>query len=199
MSTDHHLLHYMLSYLWLPRKGNHGALTEEDVFIMKAMVEETELNRQYLLAYRLMHYASSSLEPSLGHDMLWTKIFEHFKFDLSDEEVICVTEENAITSRSPNKMGRDTMVDRKGKKNRAVAEDAPSQSGTSFDSQVTPEFMEIFAEKMHTVSVDWDKKMERVDKRLKVIESRIVSQAEEFQSLEASMNTYFSRRAQSGV
>ncbi|MED6205614.1 hypothetical protein PIB30_019364 [Stylosanthes scabra] len=148
MSTDHHLLHYMLSYLWLPRKGNHGVLTEEDVFIMRAMVEETELNWPYLLAYRLMHYASSSLEPSLGHDMLWTKIFEHFKFDLSDEEVIYVTEENAITSRSLNKMGKYTVVDRKGKKNKAVVENAPSQSGTSLDSQVTPELMEVFAEKI---------------------------------------------------
>ncbi|MED6160440.1 hypothetical protein PIB30_051528 [Stylosanthes scabra] len=169
MSTDHRLLHYMLSYLWLHRKGNHGALTEEDVFIMRAMVEETELNWPYLLAYRLMHYASSSLEPSLGHGMLWTKIFEHFKFDLSDEEVIYVTEENAITSRSLNKMGRGTVVDRKGKKNKAVAENAPSQSGMSLDSQITPELMEMFAEKMHTVSIDWDKKMERVDKRLKII------------------------------
>ncbi|MED6201835.1 hypothetical protein PIB30_099082 [Stylosanthes scabra] len=195
MSTDHRLLHYMLSYLSLPRKGNHGALTEEDVFIMRAMVEETELNWPYLLAYRLMHYASSSLEPSLGHGMLWTKIFEHFKFDLSDEEVICVIGENAITSRSLNKMSRGIVVDRKGKKNKAVAENAPSQSGMSFDSQVVPEFMEMFAEKVHTISVDWDKKMERVDKRLKVIESRIVSQAEEFQSLDASMNTHFSRKA----
>ncbi|MED6165622.1 hypothetical protein PIB30_101381 [Stylosanthes scabra] len=134
MSTNHRLLHYMLSYLWLPRKGNRGALTEEDVFIMRAMVEETELNWQYLLAYRLMHYASSSLEPSLGHGMLWTKILEHFEFDLSDEEVIYVTEENAIMSRSLNKMGRGTVVDRKGKKNRAVAENAPSQSDMSFDS-----------------------------------------------------------------
>ncbi|MED6206997.1 hypothetical protein PIB30_031783 [Stylosanthes scabra] len=199
MSNDHRLLHYMLSYLWLPRKGNHGALTEEDVFIMRAMVEETELNWPYLLAYRLMHYASSSLEPSFGNGMLWTKIFEHFVFDLSDEEVIYVTKENAITLRSLNKMGRDTVVDRKGKKNKAVAENAPSQSGTSFDSQVTPEFMEMFAEKMHIVNANWDKKMERVDKRLKVIESHIVSQAEEFQSLEASMNTHFSQRAQPGV
>ncbi|MED6132756.1 hypothetical protein PIB30_021728 [Stylosanthes scabra] len=149
MSTDHRLLHYMLSYLWFPRKGNHGVLTEEDVFIMRAMIGETELNWPYLLAYRLMHYASSSLEPSLGHGMLWTKIFEHFMFDLSNEEVIYVTEENAITSRSLNKMGRGAVVDRKGKKNKAVAENALSQSGTSFDSQVMPELTEMFAEKMH--------------------------------------------------
>ncbi|MED6171176.1 hypothetical protein PIB30_038324 [Stylosanthes scabra] len=199
MSTDHRLLHYMLSYLWLPRKGNHGVLTEEDVFIMRAMVEETELNWPYLLAYRLMHYASSSLEPSLGHGMLWTKIFEHFKFDLLDEEVIYVTEENAITSRSLNKMGRGTVVDRKGKKNKAVVKNALSQSGTSLDSQVTPELIQVYGEKMHALGLDWDKKMERVDKRLKVVESRIVSQAEGLQSLEEGMNAHFSRREQSGV
>ncbi|MED6112580.1 hypothetical protein PIB30_062939 [Stylosanthes scabra] len=121
---------------------------------MRAMVEETELNWPYLLVYRLMNYASSSLEPSLGHGMLWTKIFEHFEFDLSDEEVIHIVEENAITSRSLNKMGRGIVVDRKGKKNKVVAENAPSQSGTSLNSQITPELMERFTEKMHSVSID---------------------------------------------
>ncbi|MED6207683.1 hypothetical protein PIB30_037985 [Stylosanthes scabra] len=166
---------------------------------MRAMVEETELNWPYLLAYRLMHCASSSLEPSLGHGMLWTKIFEHFKFDLSDEELIYVIEENAITSRSLNKMGRGAVVDRKGKKNKAVAKSPPSQSGTSLDSQVTPELMEVFAEKMHALGLDWDKKMERVDKRLKVVEGHIASQAEGLQFLEKGMNTHFSRREQSRV
>ncbi|MED6209300.1 hypothetical protein PIB30_053313 [Stylosanthes scabra] len=31
LDTDFQLLHYMLSYIWFPRKGNHGVLTEEDV------------------------------------------------------------------------------------------------------------------------------------------------------------------------
>ncbi|MED6174830.1 hypothetical protein PIB30_072769 [Stylosanthes scabra] len=72
----------------------------------------------------------------------------------SSRIVIYVTEENAITSRSLNKMGRGTVVDRKGKKNKAVVENAPSQSGTSLDSQVTLELMEVFAEKMHAFGLD---------------------------------------------
>ncbi|MED6124374.1 hypothetical protein PIB30_058401 [Stylosanthes scabra] len=185
----------MLSYIWVPRKGNHRVLTEEDVFILRAMKEETKLNWPYLLAHRLMRYTDSSCEAFLGHGMLWTKIFEHFNLDLSGEEAVYITEENAITSRSLNKMGRGTVVDRKGKKNKAVVENAPSRSSTSLDSQVTPELMEVFAERMHAFNIDWDKKMERVDKRLKVVESRIVSQAEELQSLEEGMNTHFSRKA----
>ncbi|MED6178540.1 hypothetical protein PIB30_108613 [Stylosanthes scabra] len=189
----------MLSYIWVPRKGNHGVLTEEDVFILRAMKEETLLNCPYLLAHKLMGYTDNSYGAFLGHGMLWTKIFEHFNLDLSGEEAIYITEENAITSRNLNKMGRGTVVDRKGKKNKAVVGNALSQSGMSLDSQITPELMEVFAERIHAVSIDWDKKMERVDKRLKVIESRIVSQAEELQSLEEDMNTHFSWKAQSGM
>ncbi|MED6161620.1 hypothetical protein PIB30_062542 [Stylosanthes scabra] len=49
---------------------------------------------------------------------------------------------------------------------------------------------------MHAFGLDWEKKMERVDKRLKVVEGRIASQTEGLQSLEEGMNTHFSRRAQ---
>ncbi|MED6109831.1 hypothetical protein PIB30_037139 [Stylosanthes scabra] len=184
MDTDYCLLHYMLSYIWVPRKGNHGVLTKEHAFILRAMKEETKLNWPYLLAHRLMRYTDSSCEAFLGHGMLWTKIFEHFNLDLSGEEAVYITEENAITSGSLNKMGRGTVAVRKGRKNKAVAESASSQFGTNLDCQITPELMEVFAEKMHAFNIDWDKKMERVDKRLKVVESRIVSQAEELQSLE---------------
>ncbi|MED6158652.1 hypothetical protein PIB30_034709 [Stylosanthes scabra] len=186
MDTDYRLLHYVLSYIWLPRKGNHGVLTKEDVFILRAMKEETELNWPYLLAHQLMGYTDNS-------------IFEHFNLDLLGEEAVYITEENAITSRRLNKMCRGTVVDRKGKRNKAVVENAPPQPGTSLDSQITPELMEVFAKRMHAVSIDWDKKIEGVDKRLKVIESRIASQAKGLQSLEEGMNTHFSQKAQSGI
>ncbi|MED6171050.1 hypothetical protein PIB30_037055 [Stylosanthes scabra] len=87
-----------------------------------------------LLAHQLMGYTDSSSGAFLGHGMLWTKIFEHFNLDLSGEEAVYITEENAITSRSLNKMGRGTVVDRKGKRNKAAVENVPSQPGTSLDS-----------------------------------------------------------------
>ncbi|MED6182369.1 hypothetical protein PIB30_027866 [Stylosanthes scabra] len=169
MKTDHRLLHYMLSYLWLPRKGNHGVLTEEDAFVLRVMVEDVKFIWPYLLAHRMMRYTNNSWETHLGHGMLWTKVFEHLNLDLSGEEAIDITEENAITSRSLNKMGRGVVAARK-------------------------DVMEMFAEKMHAFNIDWDKKMERVDKRLKVVEGRIVAQAKGLQSLEEGMNSHFSRK-----
>ncbi|MED6137694.1 hypothetical protein PIB30_067323 [Stylosanthes scabra] len=40
MSTDHRLLLYVLSYVLLPRKSNHGTATEEDLLILWAIVNE---------------------------------------------------------------------------------------------------------------------------------------------------------------
>ncbi|MED6166559.1 hypothetical protein PIB30_110509, partial [Stylosanthes scabra] len=76
MSTDHRLFHYMLSYLWLPRKGNHGVLTEEDTFIIRAFVEEVELNWPYLIARRLMQYTDNSvrkMELPRGMSTRWVE------------------------------------------------------------------------------------------------------------------------------
>ncbi|MED6178251.1 hypothetical protein PIB30_105757 [Stylosanthes scabra] len=199
MKTDHRLLHYMLSYLWLPRKGNHGVLTEEDAFILRVMVEDVKFNWPYLLAHRMMRYTNNSWETHLGHGMLWTKVFEYLNLDFSGEEAVFITEENYITSRRLNKMGRGTLAARKGKKNKAIDENVPFQAGTSSNSQITSEAMKMFAERIHAFNIDWDKNMERVDKRLKVVEGRIVSQAEGLQSLEEGMNTHLSRNAQSGI
>ncbi|MED6190287.1 hypothetical protein PIB30_104405, partial [Stylosanthes scabra] len=40
MSTDHRFLLYVLSYVLLPRKSNHGTATEEDLLILWAIVNE---------------------------------------------------------------------------------------------------------------------------------------------------------------
>ncbi|MED6153253.1 hypothetical protein PIB30_100090 [Stylosanthes scabra] len=154
MKTDHRLLHYMLSYLWLPRKGNHGVLTEEDAFILRVMVEEVKFNWPYFLAHRMMQYTNNSWETHLGHGMLWTKVFKYLNLDLSGEEVIYITEENAITSRNLNKMDRGTVAVRKGRKDKAVAENVPSCFGTNANSQFTSKAMDVFAERMHAFNID---------------------------------------------
>ncbi|MED6138002.1 hypothetical protein PIB30_070242 [Stylosanthes scabra] len=63
MSTDHLLLLYVLSYVLLPRKSNHGTATEEDLLILWAI-------------------ATSFL--GLAH--LWTGLFQMAPLDLSREE-----------------------------------------------------------------------------------------------------------------
>ncbi|MED6162330.1 hypothetical protein PIB30_069341, partial [Stylosanthes scabra] len=96
MRTDHHSLQYMLSYIWLPRRGNHGVLTEEDLIILWAMVRKVNLNWSYLIARHLVNCTTSCLvNTGLGHGALWTKNFEHLSVDLSGEEAVLIDDKNA--------------------------------------------------------------------------------------------------------
>ncbi|MED6162393.1 hypothetical protein PIB30_070046 [Stylosanthes scabra] len=110
MTTDHRLLHFILSYVLIPRTGNHGMVGEEDPIILLAMVNEVRLNWPFLLAYQLYYYTIRQVESSLGHGMLWTKVFEYLGIDLSGEKAVPVGEDNAITQRQLNQMRRNLDV-----------------------------------------------------------------------------------------
>ncbi|MED6175464.1 hypothetical protein PIB30_078635 [Stylosanthes scabra] len=86
MSIDHRLLLYVLSYVLLPRKSNHGTATEEDLLILWA------ISGSFLaLAY------------------LWTGLFEIVPLDLSREEVVNPGSANIITSKNINQMRRNLI------------------------------------------------------------------------------------------
>ncbi|MED6227122.1 hypothetical protein PIB30_110444, partial [Stylosanthes scabra] len=57
MSTTHRLLLYMVSYVLLPRKRNHGTATEEDLPIIWAMAQEKQVNWPYLIAHKMVKYS----------------------------------------------------------------------------------------------------------------------------------------------
>ncbi|MED6175897.1 hypothetical protein PIB30_082643 [Stylosanthes scabra] len=68
MSTDHRLLLYMLSYVLLPRKSNHGSASKEDLLILWAMVQEKQIHWPYLMAHRMLSFVvyiiSSTCAPT---------------------------------------------------------------------------------------------------------------------------------------
>ncbi|MED6199761.1 hypothetical protein PIB30_078954 [Stylosanthes scabra] len=61
-------------------------------------------------------YTLGQATTSLGHAMLWTKIFEYLHFDLSQERAVTLGKENAITQKNINQMrrGGDKQVDEGG-------------------------------------------------------------------------------------
>ncbi|MED6138863.1 hypothetical protein PIB30_078427 [Stylosanthes scabra] len=89
MSTDHRLLLYVLSYVLLPRKSNHGTATEENLLILWAIMNEKQIHWPYLMAHRLFRYSQGRYAGSfLGLVHLWTGIFDMAPLDLSCEEVV---------------------------------------------------------------------------------------------------------------
>ncbi|MED6223502.1 hypothetical protein PIB30_074514, partial [Stylosanthes scabra] len=85
MSTTHRLLLYMVSYVLLPRKRNHGTATKEDLPIIWAMAQEKQINWPYLIAHKMVKYSRGVATASLGLAHLWTRILESLDFDLTRE------------------------------------------------------------------------------------------------------------------
>ncbi|MED6141675.1 hypothetical protein PIB30_105802 [Stylosanthes scabra] len=107
MSTTHRLLLYMVSYVLLPRKRNHGMATEEDLPIIWAMAQEKQINWPYLIAHKMVKFSRAT--ANLGHAHLWTRILESLDFDLTRERVIEPSKVNAITRKNINQMRRNLL------------------------------------------------------------------------------------------
>ncbi|MED6162052.1 hypothetical protein PIB30_066701 [Stylosanthes scabra] len=107
MSTDHRLLLYVLSYVLLPRKSNHGSASEEDLLILWAMVQEKQIHWPYLMAHRILKYSQGKATSFLGHPHLWTRIFEIAQLDLMREDDVEPEISHAISSKNIHQMRRN--------------------------------------------------------------------------------------------
>ncbi|MED6126732.1 hypothetical protein PIB30_081250 [Stylosanthes scabra] len=154
MSTDHRLLLYVLSYVLLPRKSNHGSASEEDLLILWAMVQEKQIHWPYLMAYRMLRYSQGKPTSFLAHAHLWTSIFEISPLDLTREEDVKPEISHAISSKNIHQMRRN-LVDHVGVAEYAgvdamagaqpqVETDAPAQIPT--ETGVPPQFQSDIAE-----------------------------------------------------
>ncbi|MED6177900.1 hypothetical protein PIB30_102489 [Stylosanthes scabra] len=129
ISTDHRLLLYVLSYVLLPRKSNHGSASEEDLFILWAMVQEKQIHWPYLMAHRMLRYSQGKPTSFLAHAHLWLRIFEIAPLDLTREEDVEPEISHAISSKNINQMRRN-LVDHVG-----VAKDAGVDAMADAQSQ----------------------------------------------------------------
>ncbi|MED6159895.1 hypothetical protein PIB30_046547 [Stylosanthes scabra] len=141
MSTDHRLLLYVLSYVLLPRKSNHGSASEEDLLILWAVVQEKQIHWPYPMAHRMLRYSQGKPTSFLAHAHLLTKVFEIAPLDLTREDNVELETSHAITSKNIHQMRRnlvgpadiaeDVGVD--------VVADAQPQVETSTSAQIPTE------------------------------------------------------------
>ncbi|MED6128253.1 hypothetical protein PIB30_095876 [Stylosanthes scabra] len=120
LSTDHRLLLYVLSYVLLPRKSNHGSASEEDLIILSTMTRIFEIAP-------LDPTREEDVEPEISYAIssknihqMWRSLVDHVEVD-----------EDA---------GVDAMADAQPR----VETDAPSQIPT--ETGVPPQFQPDIAE-----------------------------------------------------
>ncbi|MED6151291.1 hypothetical protein PIB30_081109 [Stylosanthes scabra] len=109
MSTDNRLLLYVLSYVLLPRKSNHGSASEEDLLILWDMVQEKQIHWPYLMVHRMLKYSQGKASSFLGHAHLWTRIFEIIPLDLTREDDVEPAISHAISTKNIHQMRRNLV------------------------------------------------------------------------------------------
>ncbi|MED6116690.1 hypothetical protein PIB30_102572 [Stylosanthes scabra] len=77
LNIEHRLIHYLITYVLVPRLHNHGLILEEDLEIMWRMVKGKKLNWVVLIASHMQRTKGGKTSKGLPYAILWTKMFEY--------------------------------------------------------------------------------------------------------------------------
>ncbi|MED6186817.1 hypothetical protein PIB30_070342 [Stylosanthes scabra] len=188
ITTTHCLLLYAISYMLMPRKGNHGTATEEDLILLWAMI-----NWPYLMAHKLVDYSHGKINSALGLPHLWTKVFPLIPLDVSQEEFVASRSDFAITSKNINQMRRDLaypdaaegdVPERNVHPRTDVgsSSQAPREAGETSQSQ--PNNMEILLKSFEALQARVDEGFAKLTDHIDSIDISLISQAEEMRMLQ---------------
>ncbi|MED6150148.1 hypothetical protein PIB30_069556, partial [Stylosanthes scabra] len=195
MSKTHRLLLYMVSYVLLPRKRNHGTATEEDLPIIWAMAQEKQINWPYLIAHKMAI-------ASLGLAHLWTRILESLDFDLTRERVIEPSKVNAITRKNINQMRRNLLgpADEGGYDEDEAMEDVPPTFEAGTSSQVPteaeaptplqPEYAELIQPRFNDMRTLMSEGFSSLSDRIDRMDIRMTNQTVKIQDLRGDFRSF---------
>ncbi|MED6177266.1 hypothetical protein PIB30_096537 [Stylosanthes scabra] len=82
LNVEHRLLHYFLTYVLVPRSGNHSLILDEDLEIMWRMVNGQQINWVHLIVTH-MRRTKPGNSKGLPYAILWTAIFKYVGIDFS--------------------------------------------------------------------------------------------------------------------
>ncbi|MED6116533.1 hypothetical protein PIB30_101164, partial [Stylosanthes scabra] len=106
MSDEHHLLHYLLVWVIMPRSHNHGVVMNDDLVIMSALCSDVKINLSYFIAHHMAKLKDGPTTSGLGYVILWTKIFKYFNIDFSNILQKGLKGPNCINYATLRQMGR---------------------------------------------------------------------------------------------
>ncbi|MEK0312199.1 hypothetical protein, partial [Candidatus Phytoplasma fabacearum] len=109
MSDEYRTLHYLLVWVILPRNNNHGVVTDDDLPILWALVNDLEINWSYFISQHMKKLQEGPITSGLGYVILWTKIFKLLNIDLSNTMEKTLKDTNRINIGTLHKMGRGNI------------------------------------------------------------------------------------------
>ncbi|MED6116146.1 hypothetical protein PIB30_097438 [Stylosanthes scabra] len=85
LNVEHRLLHYFLTYVLVPRSGNHSLILDEDLEIMWRMVNGQQINWVHLIVTHMRRTKPGNTK-GLPYAILWTAIFKYVGINLSQAD-----------------------------------------------------------------------------------------------------------------
>ncbi|MED6117357.1 hypothetical protein PIB30_109269 [Stylosanthes scabra] len=110
LNVEHRLLHYFLTYVLVPRSGNHGLILDEDLEIMWRMVNGQQINWVHLIVAH-MRRTKPGNSKGLPYAILCTAIFKYVGIDLSQADEKRLGYNHCIDTHVLNHMKRNVHED----------------------------------------------------------------------------------------
>ncbi|MED6190229.1 hypothetical protein PIB30_103841, partial [Stylosanthes scabra] len=110
LNVEHCLLHYFLTYVLVPRSGNHGLILDEDLEIMWRMINGQQINWVHLIVTH-MRRTKPGNSKGLPYAILWTAIFKYVGIDLSQADKKRLGYNHCIDTHVLNHMKRNVHED----------------------------------------------------------------------------------------
>ncbi|MED6214737.1 hypothetical protein PIB30_106190, partial [Stylosanthes scabra] len=146
-NTEMRVLHYILNYVLMPRAHGHGHVTDDDLVIMYAMVNEITINWTYFIVQYMLRFTKGQSSTGFGYVCLWSRIFNNFRIDLSEEVSKTLGNSGLIDIRTLHHMGR-AMEDQGQEEEAPQAHQAPQ---ASHEPQAGPSQQPSMLDLMHVL------------------------------------------------
>ncbi|MED6163427.1 hypothetical protein PIB30_079820 [Stylosanthes scabra] len=179
-NTEMRVLHYILNYVLMPRAHGHGHVTDDDLVIMYATVNEITINWTYFIVQHMLRFTKGQSSTGFGYVCLWSRIFNHFRIDLSEEVGKTLGNSDVIDIRTLHHMGRAMEEEET-----PQAHQAPQAPQASHEAQAGSSQQLSMLDLMHVLqrieqNQDcMDRRFQRVDRRLHRIEQYLEIEEDE--------------------
>ncbi|MED6135854.1 hypothetical protein PIB30_050573 [Stylosanthes scabra] len=167
-STEMRVLHYILNYVLMLRAHGYGHVTDDDLVIMYIMVNEITINWTYFIVQHMLRFTKGQSSTRFGYVCLWSRIFNHFRIDLSEEVSKTLGNNGVIDIRILHHMGR-AMEDQGLEEEAPQAHQAPH---ASHEPQAGPFQQPSMLDLMHVLQ-RIEQNQDRMDRRFQIVDRRL--------------------------
>ncbi|MED6138594.1 hypothetical protein PIB30_075737 [Stylosanthes scabra] len=164
------VLHYILNYVLMPRAHGHGHVTDDDLVIMYAMVNEITINWTYFIVQHMLRFTKGQSSTGFGYVCLWSRIFNHFRIDLSEEVSKTFGNSGVIDIRTLHHMGR--AMEEEEAPQAHQAHQAPQTPQASHEAQAGPSQQPSMLDLMHVLQ-RIEQNQDRMDRQFQCVDRRL--------------------------